>query len=268
MHSEPRRGLLFGTDPPPSSLPSSSSPRSAPPISEWFGEIDVGTPANGFSVVLDTGSADLILAEPGCTGCQANTPGYNPGSSSTSSTSRQDFTIQYGSGSASGSLVEDRISIANYTQPNQIFAACSTMNNIVDGTISGILGLGWQNIAASQAMPLVQSLYENNTLPEPVFAFAFECVPPTLWLASIRPGSADLAHPTGLTRSTPTRRLLPLAVRSPSEVSTRASTPAASTGSRSFSRPDTGPSRCRTSTSAASRSASPTSRSSSTPARL
>ncbi|KAG0661883.1 hypothetical protein C6P46_003774 [Rhodotorula mucilaginosa] len=142
--------------------------------SEWFGEIDVGTPANGFSVVLDTGSADLILAEPGCTGCQANTPGYNPGSSSTSSTSRQDFTIQYGSGSASGSLVEDRISIANYTQPNQIFAACSTMNNIVDGTISGILGLGWQNIAASQAMPLVQSLYENNTLPEPVFAFAFE----------------------------------------------------------------------------------------------
>lgn len=140
--------------------------------------------------MLDTGSADLILAEPNCEGCQANTPGYNPGSSSTSSTSRQDFTIQYGSGSASGSLVEDRISIANYTQPNQIFAACSTMNNIVDGTISGILGLGWQNIAASQAMPLVQSLYENNTLPEPVFAFAFECVTPP-WCSNL----ARLADP-------------------------------------------------------------------------
>lgn len=88
---------------------------------------------------------------------------------------------------------------------------------------------------------------------------------------SNRPGSADLAPPhlpAGPTRSTPTRhRLLP-AVRSPSEVSTRASTPAASTGSRSSSRSGTGPSRCRTSTSAASRSVSPTSRSSSTPARL
>ncbi|GAA5981255.1 hypothetical protein JCM10908_004040 [Rhodotorula pacifica] len=142
--------------------------------SMWYGEIDVGTPANGFSVVLDTGSADLILAEPNCSGCEANTPGYNPSSSSTSSTSRQDFTIQYGSGSASGSLVEDRVSIANYSQPNQIFAACNTLNNIVDGDISGILGLGWQNIASSQAMPLVQALWENNTLPEPVFAFAFE----------------------------------------------------------------------------------------------
>ncbi|GAA5871882.1 hypothetical protein JCM3774_000716 [Rhodotorula dairenensis] len=171
--------------------------------SEWYGEIDVGSPASGFSVVLDTGSADLILAEPNCNGCQANTPGYNPASSSTSSTSRQDFTIQYGSGSASGSLVQDHVSIANYTQPNQIFAACSTMNNIVDGTISGILGLGWQNIASSQAMPLVQSLYSNNTLPEPVFAFAFEThtfytnSPPTAPGGTLTIGGLDTSQYTG-----------------------------------------------------------------------
>lgn len=142
--------------------------------SEWYGEIDVGTPASGFSVVLDTGSADLILAEPNCQGCQTNTPGYQPSSSSTSSTAESNFQIQYGSGSASGSLVKDSVSIANYTQPNQIFAACDVMNNIVDGTISGILGFGWQSIASSGALPLVESLWKNNTLPEPVFGFAFE----------------------------------------------------------------------------------------------
>jgi cathepsin D len=144
--------------------------------SEWYGEIDVGTPATAFSVVLDTGSADLILAEPSCSGCESTTPGYDPSTSSTSSTSESTFSITYGSGSGSGSLVKDTISIANYTQPNQIFAACSTLDNIVDGTISGILGLGWQQIASSQAVPLVESLANNGTLPEQVFGFAFECV--------------------------------------------------------------------------------------------
>lgn len=71
--------------------------------SEWYGEIDVGTPATAFSVVLDTGSADLILAETNCNGCSSSTPGYQPSTSSTSSTSSQDFSIQYGSGSATGS---------------------------------------------------------------------------------------------------------------------------------------------------------------------
>ncbi|GAA5993315.1 hypothetical protein JCM11641_001454 [Rhodosporidiobolus odoratus] len=156
--------------------------------SEWYGEIDVGTPASGFSVILDTGSSDLILAEPNCNGCASATPGYNPQTSSTSSTSQSSFSITYGSGSGSGSLVKDSISIGNYTQPDQIFAACSTLENIVDGEISGILGLGWAQIASSRAVPLVQSLADNGTLPEQVFGFAFETHTFTTASASTAPG--------------------------------------------------------------------------------
>ncbi|GAA6043251.1 hypothetical protein JCM8097_008487 [Rhodosporidiobolus ruineniae] len=156
--------------------------------SEWYGEIDVGTPATAFSVVLDTGSADLILAEPDCSGCQTTTPGYDPNTSSTSSTSEASFQITYGSGDGSGSLVKDTVSIANYTQPDQIFAACSTLNNIVDGTISGILGLAFQEIASSQAVPLVESLANNGTLPEQVFGFAFETHVFTTASATTAPG--------------------------------------------------------------------------------
>ncbi|BGP21352.1 aspartic-type endopeptidase [Rhodotorula toruloides] len=156
--------------------------------SEWYGEIDVGTPASGFSVVLDTGSADLILAEPNCQGCNSATPGYSPSSSSTSSTSQSSFQITYGSGSASGALVKDSVSIGNYTQPNQIFAACDSLQNIVDGTISGILGLGWQRIASSGAEPLVQSLAANGTLPQNVFGFAFQTHTFTTQSASTAPG--------------------------------------------------------------------------------
>ncbi|BGP36378.1 hypothetical protein JCM10450v2_000278 [Rhodotorula kratochvilovae] len=156
--------------------------------SEWYGEIDVGTPPTAFSVVLDTGSADLILAETGCTGCSSNTPGYQPSTSSTSATSSQEFTIQYGSGSASGTLVRDTISIGNYTQPNQVFAACDTLENIVDGTISGILGLGWEALASSGEMPLVESLWRNGTLPEGVIGFAFETHTFTTASPSTAPG--------------------------------------------------------------------------------
>ncbi|GAA5997214.1 pepsin-like aspartic protease [Rhodotorula paludigena] len=142
--------------------------------SQWYGEIDVGTPPTAFSVVLDTGSSDLILAETGCNGCLSSTVEYDPNTSSTSSISQSSFSITYGSGAASGSLVSDTISIANYTQDNQIFAACDVMQNIVDGTISGILGLGWTPLAQSRATPLVQDLWESGALPEGVFGFAFE----------------------------------------------------------------------------------------------
>lgn len=49
----------------------------------------------------------------------------------------------------------------------QTFAACTTLNNIVTGTISGLLGMGFQTIASSGALPLVQvrlDLYSSTPL--------------------------------------------------------------------------------------------------------
>jgi cathepsin D len=70
--------------------------------------------------------------------------------------------------------VADTVSIGNFTEEKQVFAATNVMNNIVEDDISGILGLGWQSIASSQATPLVQKLWQDGRLPEPVIAFALE----------------------------------------------------------------------------------------------
>ncbi|ORY80220.1 aspartic peptidase domain-containing protein [Leucosporidium creatinivorum] len=142
--------------------------------SEFYATISVGTPATEYSMVLDTGSSDMILAVDSCSGCSSSTPGYSASSSSTSVASSDAFSITYGSGSASGTLVEDTVSIAGYSMPNQVFAACDTMDNIVDGDISGILGMGWSTIASSGAVPLVEALAQNGTLPSEVFGFAFK----------------------------------------------------------------------------------------------
>lgn len=64
-------------------------------LSEFYGSISVGTPSTTYSVVLDTGSADLLLATSPCTGCETTTPLYTPSDSSTSVSSSTKFSITY-----------------------------------------------------------------------------------------------------------------------------------------------------------------------------
>ncbi|KAK4054929.1 hypothetical protein OIV83_000853 [Microbotryomycetes sp. JL201] len=133
---------------------------------QFYATVTIGTPGQDFNLIMDTGSSDLILAIEGCRGCQRTTPGLTESASSTLEISRNDFQITYGSGQASGQLVEDTVSIGNYT--------IDVMQNIVDGSISGILGLGFQSIAQSGATPLVQALAQNGSLPSPEIGFAFK----------------------------------------------------------------------------------------------
>ncbi|SCV68470.1 BQ2448_591 [Microbotryum intermedium] len=140
---------------------------------EYVGTISIGTPAESHSVILDTGSADLIMAADDCTGCASTTNGYSATASSSSASTSTSFSITYGSGSASGTLVKDNVTIAGYTVDSQIFASCSKMNNIVAGNISGLLGLGWQSLSTSGAVPLVQALANSGDLPAKVFGFRF-----------------------------------------------------------------------------------------------
>ncbi|KAM0793276.1 hypothetical protein ACM66B_000737 [Microbotryomycetes sp. NB124-2] len=141
---------------------------------QFYGTVSIGTPGQDFNLIMDTGSSDLIVAQEGCRGCKSTTPGLTESQSSTLEISSNDFQITYGSGQASGQLVRDTVSIGNYTIDPQIFAACDVMQNIVDGSISGILGLGWQSIAQSGATPLVQALAQNGSLPSPEIGFAFK----------------------------------------------------------------------------------------------
>ncbi|ORY75028.1 aspartic peptidase domain-containing protein, partial [Leucosporidium creatinivorum] len=134
--------------------------------------ISVGSPPQSFQVIIDTGSADLWLATAPCTGCNTQTTLYDPNSSSTAGRSGRDFTITYGTGSASGTLARDVVSIAGLENEGQIFAAATTSTEILLGDISGVLGAAWQSIANAGAKPLLQSLAEDGKLDENVFGLA------------------------------------------------------------------------------------------------
>ena len=62
--------------------------------------------------------------------------------------------------------------MAGYSVMNQIFAVCDQVSsNLLVQPVSGLLGLGFQTIAASRAMPLWQTLVSGGAWESPLMGF-------------------------------------------------------------------------------------------------
>jgi len=82
------------------------------------------------------------------------------------------FNIVYGSGGASGVLAQDKVQMAGFWVDGQVFAVCNNVSSgLLNDTVSGLLGLGWADIAASRAMPFWQALASGGAWDEPVMSF-------------------------------------------------------------------------------------------------
>ena len=80
--------------------------------------------------------------------------------------------MTYGSGQVAGTLASDSVSMGGFTVQNQIFGLVDQMTvDLTTGTVSGILGLAFQNLANSNAMPWWQALQTGGQWDEPVMSF-------------------------------------------------------------------------------------------------
>ncbi|KAM0788937.1 hypothetical protein ACM66B_003012 [Microbotryomycetes sp. NB124-2] len=134
-------------------------------------------------LVLDTGSSDLVVATHECVDCEGQV--YDPTASTSAAVSDTPFSITYGSGSASGTLVTDSVALDTFTVAQQTFGACADFDNLLGGSESGLLGLGWQSLAMSGAVPFAQHLWQSGSLDEPVFGLALRSGDGTLTLGGI-----------------------------------------------------------------------------------
>ncbi|KAF7370629.1 Aspartic peptidase A1 [Mycena sanguinolenta] len=141
--------------------------------SSFYGSLAIGTPAVSYDVILDTGSADLWVAGSTCkVGCSSSIPKFDPSSSSTFTNSSTSFAIQYGSGEAVGALGKDKVQMAGFAVSNQVFAVCDEVSQgLLTSPVSGLLGLAWQSIASSNAVPFAQTLGTGSSWDSPVMAF-------------------------------------------------------------------------------------------------
>lgn len=141
---------------------------------QYFSDITLGTPPQSFKVVLDTGSSNLWVPsqECGSIACYLHTK-YDSSSSSTYKKNGSSFEIHYGSGSLTGFVSQDTLTIGDLTLKNQVFAEATEEPGLAFafGRFDGILGLGYDTISVNGITPPFYNMVNEGLLDDNVFAF-------------------------------------------------------------------------------------------------
>jgi len=140
---------------------------------EYFGEVEIGTPAQKFTVIYDTGSSNLWIPSKGCTNCKPHSPTYDSSSSSTFKKDGQSFALQYGTGSCNGFISQDSVSMGGLTISDFKFGEVTTEAKDVFGEapFDGILGMGVPKAAVDMVPMPMDQLVAQGKVQHNIFAY-------------------------------------------------------------------------------------------------
>ncbi|KAI8369709.1 aspartic peptidase domain-containing protein [Blakeslea trispora] len=147
-------------------------------------DIQLGTPPQPFTLLLDTGSSGTWVPIHGCgryCGYPENT--FNPNNSSTFTPSNLLFNIRYGEGFSRGFYGKDTMTINGASVPKVNFA----LSDYNDGELTadgadGILGIGpdalsvYNNPDKTVIPTVVTTMFEQNIIDHNVFSVYFQPV--------------------------------------------------------------------------------------------
>jgi len=150
----------------------------------YYGQVEVGTPKQKFTVVFDTGSGNLMIPS---TYCKSHACTMHrrfdrrksataedieaDGTSSRKGASRDQITVTFGTGEISGVFLRDDVCIGNLcTNMHFVAAVSETEDPFASFNFDGVLGLALNPMAQSEEFNLMDHMVKSKSLKSPIFS--------------------------------------------------------------------------------------------------
>jgi cathepsin D len=140
---------------------------------QYYGPVTIGSPAQNFKVVYDTGSSNTWVPGKDCKVLKRDK--YDHTKSTSYIANGSSFSILYGSGAVKGAIDADDVAIGGLVAKQHLFAETTQEPGITwdVGRFDGILGFGWPQIAVNGIPPYFNTLVAQHEVGAPVFSFFF-----------------------------------------------------------------------------------------------
>ncbi|KAJ6493164.1 aspartic peptidase domain-containing protein [Mycena sanguinolenta] len=141
---------------------------------QYYAEVQMGTPPQTFKVLLDTSSSNVWVPSTGCTSISCILhPKYTSSKSASYKANGSTIAIEYkGLGSIEGFVSNDVLAIGGLKIHNQDFVEATKENGLAlaFATFDGIFGLAYNTISVNRIVPPFYNMIAQGLIDKPVFS--------------------------------------------------------------------------------------------------